>query len=262
MLQLSRIQGLALVLLLASHSAGSFSLQGKQAAFQISDFKSTDMNTRVSAYEEVKNNPEVLKRSDVKAALIDLLDYENHLIETTNSVAGPTVSDKYGEGYGIYVSDLMETVDGIADWHDARQVCILANSSYNPDSNFAQKLAVKGGSVVAPCLLKMARGNVYKREDSIPILVQISAVTKNLDAAMRQQIKDSVLSGLKDSETVVRREAIRALDKFGEPDMIPSLEAVAQTDPNHYMVDGKPVFDIREAAAKAIRSIQDRAKAH
>src|ERR1700752_1964349 len=107
--------------------------------------KSQNVQQRINAFKKLKTDQDVIRRSDVKAALLDLLDRENRLIH------GVTLVDR-GEGYAEYVSDLMGTVAEAADWHDQRQACILAEGPYNPDSKFADELAVKGGSGLAPCL--------------------------------------------------------------------------------------------------------------
>src|SRR2546427_1002781 len=102
-------------------------------------FKSANVQQRMDAYQNLKRDQDALKRPDVQAALIDLLDRENRLIH------GVTLVDR-GEGYAEYVADLLGTVAVAADWRDQRQACILAEGPYNPDSKFADELAVKGGS--------------------------------------------------------------------------------------------------------------------
>jgi hypothetical protein len=232
-------------------------------AIPLSALKSPDMQTRVDAYEEIKEDKEALKRSDVKAALIDLLDRENQLIHRTlaesNGKAG--VSVKYGEGYGEYVGELLDTVAEIADWHDPRQLCILAESAYDPDSQFADRLALEGGARVAPCLLKMAQGNMGDRQESIPVLAQLSAVTKDLSPALREQIRQAIIAGLHDSTVLVRQPTVQAVGGYGTAEMIPTLQEIARSDPNSRVLDnGQQRFGVRDAATKAIQSIQSRAR--
>jgi hypothetical protein len=109
---------------------------------------------RARAYARLRIDKEILEKESVRLALMDLLGRENTLIESvlreSHEQAG--VSDKYGEGYGEYYSRLLDTVSSIANWNDPRQVCLLAHRSYDPESAFASKLAVKGG-VAAPCLV-------------------------------------------------------------------------------------------------------------
>jgi len=195
---------------------------------------------------------------------VDLLDLENHVVHATlDSESSPSVDEKYGEGYSEYLAELGDTVDRIADWHDPHQLCVMAESSYNPDSVFASELATRGGAAIAPCLLKMTQGNLYARGQAIPVLVHLSGVTSELPSSIQKEIHEAILGGLRDRQVSVREETIQALEKFGTPDVIPILEEISHSDPYSRPInDGKDRrFDVREAAAKAILSIQQRAKA-
>jgi len=100
---------------------------------------------------------------------------------------------------------------------------------------------------------------MYDRDKAIPVLVELSAVTKDLSPLLRQQIQEAAIEGLHDSNGLVRRDAIEAVSQFGTLEMIPFLEDIARADPYSRVKDGKQFFPRREAAAKAIRSIQERA---
>lgn len=213
----------------------------------------------MSAYMKIKENPEALKHPEVRAALVNLLDRENQVVART-AAAGSGTDEKYGEGYGEYLDDLIDTIAQRANWQDPHQVCVLAHGAYNSASIVPEKLAVESGGVAVPCLMKMARGSFYDRQASIPVLIQLSTAKNNLDPAARQQIKRSITSWLKDPDSSIRMVVAFALGRFGGPDMIPALDSVAQSDPESRLVAGKPVFDVREFAVTAIRSIQERAK--
>ncbi len=227
--------------------------------------KSPNVQQRIDAYEKLKRDQDAVKRSDVQAALVDLLDRENRLIH------GVRLVDP-GEGYAEYVSDLMGTVAAIADWRDQRQACILAEGPYNPDSKFADELAVKGGSGIAACLLKIAEGDIYGRQDSrdvldtyrqqaIPVIVHLEKITADLSPTIRTQLRQAITSGLRDPAAGVRLPTIEALGRFGRAEWIPKLEDVARSDPqSRVLANGQRRFDVRDAATKAIESIKDRAK--
>ena len=253
---------MAFVLFFVTQCSVFASQRNASTEFDLSDLKSADVQKRIAAFDKIKSNPDALERPEVKAALIDLLDRENTYHATPPEATGVTSEDDDWEGYGDYWSDLADTVDRIADWHNPRQLCILARSSYGPLSSFAQKLATNGGSLVAPCLLKMSRGNKLDRDVSLSGLVMVLAFNQNLLPALRQEINQAILIGLRDPESFVRDDTVIAVGKYGKPEMIPVLEGIAQTDPYSHLVNEKPVFDVREAAARAIRAIQDRAKAH
>jgi hypothetical protein len=161
--------------------------QDSSAAGLLLALKSENVQQRVNAFKKLKTDQGAIRRSDVKAALLDLLDRENRLIH------GATLVDR-GEGYAEYIAELVDTVAAIADWHDPRQACILAEAPYNPDSKFADELAVKGGSQLTPCLLKIAEGDIYGRRDSgevletyrqqvIPVMVHLEAISPDLSVA-------------------------------------------------------------------------------
>src|SRR5437016_694226 len=175
----------ALILLLSCGCCvGLAAQQDSSTARLLLALKSPNIQQRINAYEKLKRDEEALKHADVQAALLDLLNRENRLIH------GVTLVDR-GEGYAEYVADLLGTVAVTADWRDQRQACILAEGPYNPDSKFADELAVKGGSGIVPCLLKIAEGDIYGRQDSgdvldtyrqqaIPVIVHLEAISPDL----------------------------------------------------------------------------------
>ena len=95
-----------------------------------------------------------------------------------------------------------------------------------------------------------------------PALVQLSAVSKDLSPAVREQIRRAIIVGLRDSTVLVRQPTLEAVGEYGTAEMIPMFQEVARSDPHSRILDnGKRRFDVRDAAAKAIQSIEDRAKA-
>jgi hypothetical protein len=169
------------------------------------------------------------------------------------------VSGKYGEEYTEYVNELSETVHTFADWNDRRQACIFVRESYDPESKFAGALAAHGTTTV-PCLLSMYKSDVWiVRGKAASVLVQAVAVSPNLDPEMRKAAHDVILAALRDTSASVRVDTVDALGRFGQPDIIPALQAVAQSDP--YVGGPKKTFWIREHAVDAVTSIEERAKA-
>lgn len=231
----------------------------------LTELKAPEWQQRWAAYRKVTLDEDALKRQEVSAALVDLLDRENQLTRKTllDSNGEIGVSAKYGEGYSEYKRQLLGTVEKIADWGDQNQLCILAQSSYNPDSPFAASLATRGGVTVAPCLLRMAENNfMFDRHKAIPVLVQLSAVTQDLSPALQQQIRQAIIRGLRDPEVAVRWVTVEAAGRFGTADMIPLLQEIARSDPHSRRLDsGQQRFEIRDMAARAIQSIQQRANA-
>lgn len=235
------------LLLSAAALAGLFALGIKSPAlraqsntFVLADLKSADWGKRADTYYTIKSSPDALERADVKTALIDPLDRENQLRNKT------TKSKTWGgfdEDYAEYVSDLADIVEGIADWKDQRQICILADAPYDPDSIFAAELAVKAGAAVVPCLLKDAQGDMFERGQAVPLLAHVYGTTE-LRVPIRQRVRQIIVSGLRDPNVPVRQATVEALGKFGTSEWIPALQGVARTGPVSRLLDnGQRRFD-------------------
>jgi hypothetical protein len=271
MLRPSKIATVVLVLFYLVPCPAMFSQQSSSIASTLLDFKSRDVDRRVAAYEKIKTNQKALQRSDVKNALMGLLDRENLYVHKT--LEDSDGQEGVGEGFGSYHDDLIQTVMKIADWHNSREVCVLARTEVEPGSRLASMLAKDGGATMVPCLLKIAQGDAFGHKDTafmesddrteaIPLLVEIGAVAGDLSTADRALIRKATIEGLRDPDAAVRFVTVRAVADYGTPALIPALEDIAHSDPvSRPGNNGVGIrYDIREAAAKAIESIQDRAK--
>lgn len=217
---------------------------------------SGEWKDRVQAFEQLRSNSKALGTQEVQEGLLELLDRENQLVESVDrDPQGPSVDEKYGEDYSEYLGELSDIVDSFADWNDPREVCIFIHESYNPESRFAAKIAAHG-KVAIPCLTQMYGSDVeLTRAEAAAVLVQALATARDqLDSATLQNVKRVILSALHDPADAVRAETVRALGKFGDADMIPALQQVAETDP----APEARGHSIRKEAAKAIAAIQGR----
>ena len=187
---------------------------------------SSDDGLRAQAYERLRSDPAALQSATVKTALLDLLDRENSIDESAiREHIG--ISDKYGEGYTEYVYALGETVDSFVNWNDPREVCIVVRG-FVPEEAIANH-----AKATIPCLLQKARSDlalVHGR--AVAVLVRALAKQRNnLDASTVGAVQQVIKGALHDPETVVRTDAVEALERFGGEDMIPALKVVAETDP-------------------------------
>jgi hypothetical protein len=247
----SKIGTALLIVFFLGLCSPAYSQQHDSNDIPLAALKSPDWGQRASAYGKIKHDQEALKRANVKRALLELQDRENHV--------NRSMSEKYGEGYSEYLGELGDTINQLADWHDSQDLCILAQSIYNPESAWATKLAVEGGTSAVPCLLKMAGSDdVWDRYESIPVLEHLAALPRVLPPAILQQIQQTVFRGLQDPNVSVRQGTIKSVGEFGKPEMIPVLENLARFDPASRPDNGKQVFYVREAAARAIKSIRER----
>jgi hypothetical protein len=234
-----------------------FSQQASKLDSVLSDFKSPDKQRREDAYYSIKDNEDALRQPRVQNALFDLLDRENQVYDDPKA--------SYGEGYIEYVGDLGETIGSFADWHDSRQVCVLAQSSGYQGSGghltgLATQLVIKAGKLALPCLLRMAHGSPGERDSAVTVLLKVSAVTPDLSPSDRQQILKAVMDGLRDPAPGVRLATVMASETLGTPELIPVLQELTRSDP-YTDRPGTGYFPIREAAVKAILAIQKRGQA-
>jgi hypothetical protein len=203
--------------------------------------RSDKVDERVSAFEKLRGDSSALQDSDVKAALTDLLDRENHV----------DIKDD-DEGYVEYVDNLIGTVTKLIEWSDQRQVCILVRSAYPPRDELAAHVLV-----AMRCLLEKAQSKSgLARGYAVAILVQaLGSDTIRLDASTVQKFHQVILAALHDQAYEVRWLTLRALKSFGQEDMIPTLKQVAETDPGPPSPDG---YELRRLATEAIAAIQKR----
>ena len=261
-MKLSTITEIVLMLLVSASALPA--QQSNQPVLPLAGLKAPEWEQRWRAYENIKAHPENLKRRDVKDALMGLFELENGVVRQTlaESNGEKGVSDKYGEGYSEYYAQLTATVESVADWHDPHQLCILAEGAYSPGSDYAAHLVTEGGAAAVPCLLKTAHGDLYERYQSLPTLIQLYAVARDLSPAQRQEILQLLTTGIRDPIVLVREPAIQAMGKYGTPDMIPLLEEVARSDPySRLLENGQILFEVRNEATKAIGSIRARQQA-
>jgi hypothetical protein len=216
---------------------------------------------RSEAFEALRSNPAALQSSEMRAALLDLLDRENQeldakLLQAQNS-SREDKGDAVDEGYAEYYSNVLGVVDSIADWNDPRQACILVNAGSSPASAFAAEVA-RHGKTTIPCLIRRSQSEVdANRSVAVPMLVQALATQKNnLDSDTVETAHQTILKALRDPHVMLRSFTVAALSTFGEADMIPMLKDVAKTDPEFSKESNS--YWIRVAANKAVSAIEQR----
>ena len=218
---------------------------GPSTAELVEQLNSDEPVLRNNALERLRSDPDALRDSKIKAALVTLLDKENHVKFSEDD-----------EGYAEYVDWLAETTAKVVDWTDQRQVCILADGVYLEDE------LADHAKASLPCLLRRFNGarNAY-RGRVVAMIVQVLAKGRSeLDSVTIQSTQETILGALHDTDEHVRADTVRALGKFGGADVIPALEDVAKTDNAVDKLDQS--LWIREHAVKAIAQIQKRVQAH
>jgi hypothetical protein len=180
----------------------------------ITQLKSNDWEERSKAFYSIHSIDSSPNVEEIKAALLDLLDRENQLIESTlkESNGEKGVSVKYGERYSEYYSDLLRFVEKQSDLSDKRSLSIILHGGYDPESEFAQKLLNRGEDIV-PILMEMHKSDLFSaRYNSVMMLGQL--VGKYRGKVSNQtvdQIAKILSASQYDSNPMVRVGATKSL---------------------------------------------------
>jgi hypothetical protein len=213
-----------------------------------SKLRSSHWDERSDALDQIRSDPKALRSRELRSQAIKQLDEA-----TKGTDSGDEIQ---GEEYAEYFSSLCDLVASIADWRDARQVCVLVNAGEvdYPDSTTEAAARAK---VAIPCILQM-HSDIDKRPIAIPMLLEASARGRDLlDTATIQNAQQTIFKDLHDSDVNVRAAAVDAERKFGGTDVIPTLQQIAVSDPaSEKRSDDVVWFPIRESAVDAITAIQ------
>jgi len=230
----------------------------------LANLRSNDPHARVSAFEEVRSKPEMLRKANVQSALLDLLDLEtregNERIregERRRAEHRPDNPDSIDDD-AMYMNDLVETVESFVNWHDARQICLLAKEGAVLDSTDPREGAART-QIAMPCLLELSKSDLFMdRLNAVKIFLNLlSSAGANLDPETAGAIRKAVVVALHDRRVEVQWEAVDWLERIGTSDMIPALTELAQPSPGQGTTEDDVA--VRKNAAKAIAAIRKRA---
>jgi hypothetical protein len=219
---------------------------------------------RDEAVQRLTEAPEMLRSPVIKRALIQLLDRENKRLRAPRPQSRQTAANDDHENdenyaYATYHSMLLGLADSLIDPGDEPRVAILVDSVYNPDSDFALKLASYGQTVVRPLLKIAVDPNPERRPDALEVLGRVlrnhrlGTCRYPLTLASVRDIEDRLRTGLRDPLSYVRLGAIQGVKAAGDVPSLPILEEIRtsdpyQSEPGHYL--------LRQFASKAIAEIK------
>ncbi|MGE0129645.1 MAG: hypothetical protein AB7U82_16320 [Blastocatellales bacterium] len=193
--------------------------QDQNKELLLRQLRSDSWEQRAEAFNKLNLSDIAEKSTEVKAAMIDLLELENLLIETTLRESGGYrgVSARYGERYSEYYSQLLSLVETVADREDPRVLSVLVRSAYNPESPFASKLT-KSGEKVAPMLIALSKSDIaMTRGKAFAMLGQVIAKRQGqMSLRTMAQIREVLTQGASDSDENARKQAIQALSKISK----------------------------------------------
>src|SRR5262249_34049213 len=185
----------------------------------ITQLKSNNWEDRAKAFYSIHSIDSSPNAKEIKAALLDLLDRENQLLESTlkESNGEKGVSVKYGEGYSEYYSDLLRFVEKQSDLSDKRALSIIVHGGYDPESAFAQKLMNRGEEIV-PILMEMYKSDLYgEKYNSVMMLGQlVGRYRSKVSDQTADQIMQILITSQYDSNPMVKVGAIKSLQRLGK----------------------------------------------
>jgi hypothetical protein len=219
-----------------------------------------DWEVREQALTELSKDPRMLRMPETRRALFDTLARENKWLRAPHPQA-QTSREEGNEnlGYAEYYAQLLGQVDSLIQPGDSTGVSLLVESAYNPDSDFALKLASYGQTVV-PALLKIAADpDQDRRSDSYEVLGQVLRQHRlgksryPLTPTAVRDVENRVRTGLRDPAAVVRGASIRGVKAAGDAASLPILEQLERSDP--YQA-GPGHYILRQEASEAIVAIK------
>ena len=251
--------------LLAGLTSGQGIAQTKTSTVQSSfsnQLQSPEVPERQKAFGALLRSPEVLKGPSGSDLVVDLLERETNLIESTllasNSRVG--VSQKYGEGYSEYYAQVLDTAVAVGNRLNPHVIEVLARASYNSDSGFAIGLAKEYGVQISTVIIELAQSPLSSRRmQAVEMLGTILQECKTLPVPVERRIRLTLLNAISDQGDGVRLQAVITLGEVGELSDIGLLNQVRQNDKGIVLPDKSRRFFVREAADKAILKIRERA---
>jgi hypothetical protein len=229
----------------------------------LTDLKSENWTKRADAMAGLSQNSGHLAIPTVRLELRELLSRETRLIEDLLRQGNGGAAARYGEGFAEYYSELLSAVYKTSNLRDPQALMVLAGSSYNPDSPFAQNLSDAGGAALIPIALELLKhdpdprvwnglgllGRLYEKRDA-----------HEFSASTAQGLKDAITGKTTATKTSIRSQAVRILGQIGTRGDLPLLRRIAETDSYSRPVEnGRPQrFPIRDAARKSIEDIETR----
>lgn len=214
---------------------------------------------RYRALENLKKQTKGQFSEAQKAQLTSQLQDENRFIHEFNSKnqGEKSLDAEYGEGYGEYYSDLLDTVVKFADWSNPASLRVLLFSMYDPDSDFVKRLAVHQRTSLSDVQDLSKSHDPFARANAAGLLGHMAS-----DAALpcnaKKQVTDLMVSLADDQDENVKHHVVRALSALGTPQAVSVLERLAASDSvSEKNEDGTVSYPVREIAQRKLQEISD-----
>jgi len=227
--------------------------------------------TRAAAVEELVSQveavPSRLQDEALQATVVGLLEAENAVVAQNYQTFLQTKATSLDEVYAEYYSRVLGLADRLRKESPPRDAALLARllnalvmGSYNPDSAFADGLALEGDAIV-PIVLAMANSPIGpSRWNAYALMARMSSgqdagrLAVPLSAESQVAIRRAAREGLLDPAPDVRIWAIAAVVAVRDREAIPLLRQLALTDPD--LDKGPTPYSVRSAAATALQKLR------
>lgn len=211
----------------------SQSWQKRRAAFE--QIQSLQRAGKISAQDELK--------------LIRYLELENAFLQT-----GVALDEDYGEYYASVIAS-------VANLRNTRSIPALLGAIAT--GNMAIDALVEFGNLaVEPVsrILNTSTSDVPERFAATLVFSRMLDAPRRagLTAESIRQIREVLLVRLTDDTFYERIEAIQAIVKLQDQNLVPVLQGLAQSD--NYEVEGSGTYPVREAASQAVNALMNLSK--
>lgn len=230
--------------------------------------QSPDMETRSTAYAALRHRRGAWSEPGMADALLHLVEREDELIASTLRESHNTVgvSDKYGEGYGEYYSDLLDTClancdkDGLLTelLHNARNgaegqwsALELLQVVNNGRFTLQQRLRIDSTFVAAATY----KGSFLVRRRALSALGE-ALQESDLPAVAREEIHRAAVAAAADEYPNVRTSALVLLATFGDQADIELLRRAAASDTATIVSGGRVTYPVRATAAAQLAKLK------
>lgn len=204
---------------------------------------SPDLVARVNAFDTLYAIPHAMTEPEVGRAMTKLLKRELDLYHS-RTLTGDQ------EGFADYLGGLGDVVLFYAQHsNDPEPLSLLVQLPANQGSLFSKAMAKFGEKIYPDLENAIANGDFTAKSTSLDILgIQLERDRSGVHPLPNTRAKLRVILGnaLKDPDVLIRLIAIDDLEAIGDPNDVPTLQALAATD---------PVPGLRRRAAEAAVNI-------
>jgi hypothetical protein len=250
--------------------AASATVQGQRPSSDpVQQLRSADWGQRAKALEALRSKPALFAAPGMAATLLQSLGREMEVIRATlrESRGAVGVSEKYGEGFGEYYSELFEACLTYCEnqgllalmLRDARNGSEAQSSAVellgvvrNHATFLPQHRRVIDSALVAAATFPES---FMVRSAGLTALGNVLQANRSVAPEDKLRMRGAIVGATKDAYSSVRMAAVSALGDLRDPNDLPLLRQIAGGDTAQSVNQGKVNFPVRDQARRAIAKI-------